>query len=90
MPMSGKELWRRPISIEWLNACEPEACASRARVLPGKSPAAAILDVARGENSDLIAIATRGRGVLRRLLFGSVAESIAQQLTGPLLVYCPN
>ena len=44
-------------------------------VVSGKSPANAVLDVARYENTDLIALAARGRGALRRLLFGSVAKA---------------
>ena len=59
---------------------------TRTRVVAGKSPAAAVLDVARGENTDLIALATRGRGTLRRLLLGSVAESIARHSTTPVLI----
>ena len=67
-----------------------EGLCARTRVVSGKSPAVAVLDVARGENIDLIAISARGRGTLRRLLFGSVAESIAWRSTEPVLVYCPR
>ena len=67
-----------------------EGLCARTRVVSGKSPAVAVLDIARDENIDLIALSTRGRGTLRRLLFGSVAESIAWRSTGPVLVYCPR
>ena len=60
---------------------------TQTRVLAGTSPAAAILEVARRENIDLIALATRGRGALRRLLWGSVAESIVWRSIAPVLVY---
>ena len=62
----------------------------RTHVVSGKSPAAAVLDVARGENVDLIAVATHGRSALRRLLFGSVAETIAWRSTIPVLAHCPD
>ena len=63
---------------------------TQTRVLAGTSPSAAILEVARRENIDLIALATRGRGALRRLLWGSVAESIVWRSIAPVLVYHTN
>ena len=67
-----------------------EGLCARTRVVSGKSPAVAVLDVARGEDINLITLAMRGHGALRRLIFGSVAESIAWHSTGPVLVYCPR
>jgi len=63
---------------------------TQTHVVSGKSPAAAVLDVARGENIDLIAVATHGRSALRRLLLGSVAETIVWRSPVPVLAYCPN
>jgi nucleotide-binding universal stress UspA family protein len=50
----------------------------------------AILDVARSEGADLIALATRGSGGVTRLMMGSVATSIVQRATLPLLVVRPT
>jgi nucleotide-binding universal stress UspA family protein len=49
-----------------------------------------ILDVARSEGVDLIAMATHGSGGVTRLMMGSVASSIVQRATVPLLVIRPT
>ena len=38
---------------------------------------------------DLIALATQGRGGLKRLLVGSVADKVLRGATTPVLVYRP-
>jgi nucleotide-binding universal stress UspA family protein len=85
---------RRTMAQAYLNRVaarmRSKGLCSLTHVVSGKSPADAVLDVARDEGIDLIAIAARGRGALRRLLFGSVAESIAWRSPLPVLVYCPN
>ncbi|HLZ09276.1 MAG TPA: universal stress protein [Chloroflexota bacterium] len=48
-----------------------------------------ILDVAREEDVDLIALATHGNSGVTRLLMGSVATSIVQRAAVPLLVVRP-
>jgi nucleotide-binding universal stress UspA family protein len=53
-----------------------------------RHPAEAICAQAQG--SDLIALATHGRGGLRRLLLGSVAEAVLRHACGPVLVYRPQ
>lgn len=50
----------------------------------------AIEDVARRRNVDMIAMSTRGRGGIGRLLQGSVAEDIAQRHIVPLLLVRPS
>jgi nucleotide-binding universal stress UspA family protein len=39
---------------------------------------------------DLIALTTRGRGGLKRLLLGSVADKVVRGTSVPVLVYCPR
>jgi nucleotide-binding universal stress UspA family protein len=56
---------------------------SDSRVVP------AILGAARAADCDLIALATHGRGGLRRLLLGSVADKILRAAACPLLVLRP-
>jgi nucleotide-binding universal stress UspA family protein len=57
--------------------------------VPGK-PGEAILDYANTNSIGLIAIATHGRGGLRRALFGSVADQVLKQSGLPILVIRPQ
>ncbi len=59
------------------------------RVIPHEQPAAAILDDAQKNAADLIALATHGRGGLKRLLLGSVADKVVRGAATPVLVYRP-
>lgn len=51
--------------------------------------AAAVLDAVRDQKIDLIALATHGRGGLKRLLMGSVAGEILRGTFTPVLAYRP-
>jgi nucleotide-binding universal stress UspA family protein len=59
------------------------------RVVLHHRPAAAILDDASAHGGALIALATHGRGGLKRLLLGSVADKVLRGATTPVLVYRP-
>jgi nucleotide-binding universal stress UspA family protein len=59
------------------------------RVVSHVRPATAILDDASAHSVDLIALATQGRGGLKRLLVGSVADKVLRGATTPVLVYRP-
>jgi nucleotide-binding universal stress UspA family protein len=59
------------------------------RVVSHVQPAAAILDDAQKNAIDLIALATQGRGGLKRLLLGSVADKVVRGAVTPVLVYRP-
>ncbi len=61
----------------------------QARAVSHEQPAAAILDDAQKNAIDLIAMATRGRGGLKRLLLGSVADKVMRGAATPILVYRP-
>ena len=50
----------------------------------------AILDVARPERVAVVALATHGRGGLRRLILGSVADKLVRGADVPVLVYHPT
>jgi nucleotide-binding universal stress UspA family protein len=56
----------------------------RTRVVVGRHAATCILEEARGY--DLIALATHGRGGLKRLLLGSVADKVLRGAGAPLLL----
>jgi nucleotide-binding universal stress UspA family protein len=53
-------------------------------------PALAILDYAKANDFDAIAITTHGHGGLRRLLLGSVADKVVRGADVPVLVYRPH
>lgn len=52
--------------------------------------AQAILETARNIGADLIAIATHGRGGIKRLLIGSVADAVVRGAETSVLVYRPR
>jgi nucleotide-binding universal stress UspA family protein len=54
-------------------------------VLEG-DPSSALLDVAKNESADLIVMGSHGRTGLKKLWLGSVAESIVQEATIPILI----
>lgn len=53
-------------------------------------PAETILDMARTVRADVIAMATHGRGGLRRFLTGSVADRVLQHASVPVLLVRPT
>ena len=59
------------------------------RVVSHIRPATAILDDASSNGADLIALATHGRGGLKRWLVGSVADKVVRGRYTPVLVYRP-
>jgi nucleotide-binding universal stress UspA family protein len=59
------------------------------RVVSHVRPAIAILDDASAHGVDLIALATHGRGGLKRVLIGSVADKVLRGAIAPVLVYRP-
>lgn len=60
------------------------------RVIIDPQPALALLRAAREHRSDLIALATHGRGGVQRLLLGSVADKVLRAADRPVLVYRPQ
>lgn len=64
----------------------------RTRLLttPGEPVTDAVLSAARDADADLIALATHGRGGLRRIFLGSVADKIIRSATLPLLIVRPE
>ncbi|MBP2629791.1 MAG: UspA protein [Firmicutes bacterium] len=50
------------------------------------SPAIVILDVAENENSDLIVMGSRGLGVVKGVLLGSVSQHLVEQAKCPVMV----
>jgi nucleotide-binding universal stress UspA family protein len=61
------------------------------RVVLDRQPTAkAILSYAKTHDADLIALATRGRGGLARLLRGSVTDQVVRGASVPVLVLRPD
>lgn len=52
--------------------------------------AAAIVDYARDNDADLIAMSTHGRSGLGRLVFGSVADQVMRDSATPVLIIKPR
>ncbi len=67
----------------------PRTSRVQTRVVSQVSPATAILDDASAHGADLIALATQGRGGLKRLLVGSVADKVLRGATIPILLQRP-
>ncbi len=59
-------------------------------VVVGDDPADAILAAAEAEPTRMIVMATRGRGGAGRLLYGSVADRVANHATVPVLLVRPG
>jgi nucleotide-binding universal stress UspA family protein len=62
----------------------------RTRVAVEPHPAVALLEEARRQRTDLIALATHGRRGLSRMLLGSVADKVVRGSSLPVLVRCPS
>jgi nucleotide-binding universal stress UspA family protein len=62
----------------------------RARVVVARHAIEAMLEEAAAQASNLIALATHGRGGLQRLLWGSVADKLIRAAASPVLVYRPT
>lgn len=59
------------------------------RVVEMGNAAAGVVHETSHEDIDLVAMATHGRGGIRRLILGSVAESVVRRVTVPVLLYRP-
>lgn len=60
---------------------------TKVRVRVDYHPAPAILELAEEEDADLITLGTHGRGGLRRLILGSVADKVIRGTHRPVLVH---
>ena len=67
-----------------------EGARVQTRVRVGSDVASAILDAARTEEADIVALATHGRSGLTRLALGSVAQKVVREATTPILVFRPS
>ena len=63
-----------------------DECAVISVQVRGPRPAHALVDYARKEEMDLIAVGTHGRSGLKRLLLGSVARAVVAESDIPVLV----
>ncbi len=68
----------------------PEIGPVDVRVVEHANPGAGIVAEARREDVDLVAMATHGRGGLRRIMMGSVAESVVRSVQLPVLLFRPT
>jgi nucleotide-binding universal stress UspA family protein len=66
-----------------------EGLTVRTQVVINQQPAAAILEAARSQQIDLVALESHGSRGLTRLLMGSVADKVVRGSTAPVLVHSP-
>jgi nucleotide-binding universal stress UspA family protein len=62
---------------------------ARGTVIVAEHAAPGILGAAEPPATDLIALATRGHGGIKRLLLGSVADKVLRGAATPVLIYRP-
>jgi len=68
---------------------ERRGCRVSTTVVVSDAPAAAILDQARPEATDCVAIATRGTVGVKRLMLGSVTDKVVRGSNIPVLTLHP-
>jgi nucleotide-binding universal stress UspA family protein len=84
---------QQAIAREYLSAAADSASHWGVRVqslMQIGHPAETIIDMARTVHADMIAMATHGRGGLRRFLTGSVADRVLQHASVPVLLVRPS
>ena len=89
---AAREVPPRRDVVEFLEARHAELAASGLRVefrISAGHPATRLLELARADGSDLVAMATHGRSGLGRWLYGSVAETVIRSARCPLLIHRP-
>jgi nucleotide-binding universal stress UspA family protein len=59
-------------------------------VMVDQSPAGTIIDLARPANFAMIVMATHGRGGLRRVVLGGIADKVVRGAEVPVMVFRPN
>jgi nucleotide-binding universal stress UspA family protein len=67
-----------------------EGVSVQTHVVVAPHAAPAILEEAQRQRCDFIALATHGRGGLRRMLLGSIADKVVRGASLPVLVYRPR
>lgn len=95
-PEAGDDVTRRQEerAREYLSGLSRRLEASRvrvhARVHVATTIAPAILEMARAEQADVIALATQGRSGFKRLALGSVADKVVRGSAVPVLLFRPQ
>lgn len=85
----GQEIEARAYLETISRRLRDEGIVVETRVIVASHAAEAILEQADKRHGDVIALATHGRGGLRRMLLGSVADEVIRGAAAPILVYRP-
>lgn len=81
---SGEEVIKRTAGSETFTGLEVET-----RLVFGE-PARALLEIAGGENIDVIVMGSHGRGALGRMVLGSVSQRVIHDATVPVIIVPPR
>lgn len=86
---------RHQLHIDWVKKlkelAEPLGALCKATVvLDAADISHAIVEYAKEQKADYIAMATHGRAGLRRMLLGSIAELVVRHATVPVVLYPPG
>lgn len=90
LPLDQAERDRLVDAVRRAAASVPTSVETTILVRQAAAPDAAILDEAADGRADLLVLGTHGRSGFRRLLLGSVAESIIRKVPCPVLVVPPR
>ncbi len=88
-PEQGQEAAAQAYLEKIAGRLREEGTAVQTRIVVAPHAAPAILEEARTRRCDFIALATHGRGGLRRMLLGSIADKVIRGSSLPVLVYRP-
>ncbi len=72
------------------NRLRTQGVEAQTHVLAARHVVDAVIKEAQAQTNCLIALSTRGRGGLKRLVLGSVADQLIRTSELPVLVYCPS
>jgi nucleotide-binding universal stress UspA family protein len=86
--------WRRELEadlrLRWLQPLVVAGVEHSALVIEGDSPAEALLDLADGEQVDMVVVGARGHGGLADRVLGGVSYRITHRARRPVVVVPPD
>lgn len=81
-----RRLWHKKWNEQVLSLARSEGVKASATILQSASVAKSLVDLASSKKVDLMVVGTRGLGVFKRLLIGSVSSAVVNHATCSVLV----